>query len=183
MQRGEGGSSAAFLRRKFTEDVETSDLAIGKYEKFFDHFGAIDSPEKMQQAIVLAQSQGFSGEIAEMTSMKRLIEKRRSGRDLTPDAGEVSADIARVEGSASAVAVGREIKKENLTYEFGASFAKQTLEMEEAMMKLAREVAPTVITAMDGFGTAVTSLTGLIGSLGTGIRQMQESRIYRMFFD
>jgi len=157
IQKAVGGSATFALTKKVAREEGPARLLRRSMQQMQKTFGT--SPEAMQRAMnVYSQQGGTLTEDQFMAAWKGAREGEPT--DVTQKGQAAIRKGAReVETSKAGLSVQRRIQRENLIFQYGASFAKASLEMEKAMIKLAKDAVPTAVTAIEGLSKVVKNLT------------------------
>lgn len=142
-------SVAMPLLRKFTAESSPAELqkrTIGLVKKSFG-----DTPEGRQRFYDFATSQGWA---ENQSQLETLMGVGEGGFDMKKGQKIIKQKAKGVEQSAAGMAVKRVQQRESMLFDFGASFAKQSLAIEKSMLNLARKAAPMATSAIESLGDA-----------------------------
>lgn len=160
VQKAIGVASTFALTKKTARETDKAKMLRKTMTIRKGMFGR--SPEAMHRAMNLYSTQG--GALTEdqflaawkTESEGEPIDVSKQGKRLI---GKRAKDV---EISNAGIAVKRQVKRENLVFKYGASFAKASLAMEEAMIKIANKAAPTAASAIEGLAVKIKSLSAAI---------------------
>jgi hypothetical protein len=168
-----GMSGAQTLMRKTADETSSPELMKESMKLIQKQYGT--GTAAFQKFSQVAAQQGFSQTQPQLLANWKVA----AGQELTPEeralvekkgAASIEAGAKGVEGSAAGIATEKKIRREGFTLEYGAKFAESTIKMEVAMLKMAEKAMPAVERAVDGFGGAITTLTGLVDDLNKKIQ-------------
>jgi hypothetical protein len=170
LQQVIGGAGAQTLLRNQAATANPATLMRERMLQIQQQWGT--GAEGFQRFSSFASQQGFSANLQQLRA-------QWYGAQTTPPSEEevqargaqrIASGAQTVRSSAPGIEGGRQLRRENLLFDFGPRFARQALQMEESMMTLARTAAPAVITGMESLSGAITGLVRDVGTLSDAIR-------------
>jgi len=175
LQRTIGDAGAYELLRMTAAETSTPELQNRMVQGLQATYGTSDESRQRVSAIMAGQGSSITAE------QLRPAWRIARGDVVSQEGAEArgrSANASRargVTGSSAGSSRTREIGRENLVFQYGASFAKVSLQMEEAMLTIAHTAAPVAIAGINAVGTATTALSSCLTGLAAKISAATDS--------
>lgn len=160
LQSSIGGAAAHTLFKKSAaetgpdalvmESMRVQQQQYGKDVKGFQRWSTVN--DQMSGALGQSQAKSVwdavaSGDASKISEAGKKIKESKLGE---------------VMGSDAAMSRQKEIRRDQMVYDFGKTFADTTMEMEKQLLDLARNAAPLATKSLKMLGEAVQGLTKLI---------------------
>lgn len=163
-----GGAAFPMLRRT-TEETGTPQLMKQVRKNILKQYG--EGPKARDRFSEIALQTGWAG----LDTQSKIDAFLKTGDLPTGLEGKGKGIISKekkiVERSVAATGKRREVSREQLIMNYGDNFAKASVKMEEAMIKLAKEAAPLAVEGIKAVGAAANTLSKGIDLLNKKIQE------------